>query len=93
MKIVSVILARGGSKGIPGKNIKNFEGKPLISHTIEYALSSKHLINKLISKRPNWRVLILFWRYSERVRNTVRRNTKIADNNLVNTNLYQTVFL
>ena len=46
---ISVLIpARGGSKGIPGKNIKNFEGKPLISHSIEYALSSKHLINNII---------------------------------------------
>ena len=40
-KIVAFIPARGGSKGIPGKNIKNFEGKPLISHSIEYAKDSK----------------------------------------------------
>ena len=48
INISVVIPARGGSKGIPGKNIKNFEGKPLITHTIEYALSSKHLINNII---------------------------------------------
>jgi len=35
MKIVSVILARGGSKGIPKKNIMPLNGKPLISYTIE----------------------------------------------------------
>ena len=39
-KVLAVIQARGGSKGIPGKNIKNFEGKPLISHSIEYAQES-----------------------------------------------------
>ena len=48
LNVTALIPARGGSKGIPGKNIKNFEGKPLISHTIEYALSSKHLINNII---------------------------------------------
>lgn len=36
-KILMVILARGGSKGLPGKNIKMFCGKPLIAHTIENA--------------------------------------------------------
>ena len=46
MKIFAFIFARGGSKGLPGKNIKNFEGKPLISHSIEYALDSK-LINEI----------------------------------------------
>lgn len=36
----AVIPARGGSKGLPGKNIKNFLGKPLIAHTIECAIQS-----------------------------------------------------
>jgi len=40
MKIVSVILARGGSKGIPSKNIVDLNGKPLISYTIESSLQS-----------------------------------------------------
>tara|TARA_Y100000590_G_C15671646_1_gene996466 strand:+ start:457 stop:1149 length:693 start_codon:yes stop_codon:yes gene_type:complete len=48
LNISVIIPARGGSKGIPGKNIKNFEGKPLITHTIDYALTSKHLINNII---------------------------------------------
>lgn len=34
MKIYAVILARGGSKGVPGKNIKMLGDKPLIAHTI-----------------------------------------------------------
>lgn len=41
MKIVSVILARGNSKGIPNKNIVNIKGKPLIAYTIEASLNSK----------------------------------------------------
>lgn len=40
MKVLGVIPARGGSKGVPGKNIKLLAGKPLISHTIDAALSS-----------------------------------------------------
>ena len=39
-KILGVILARGGSKGIPKKNIKDICGKPLIAYTIEAGLSS-----------------------------------------------------
>jgi CMP-N,N'-diacetyllegionaminic acid synthase len=35
MKIVTVILARGGSKGIPNKNIKKLNGKPLIQYAID----------------------------------------------------------
>ena len=40
MKIVSVILARGGSKGIPSKNIIDLNGKPLISYTIQASQKS-----------------------------------------------------
>jgi CMP-N,N'-diacetyllegionaminic acid synthase len=36
MNIVAVILARGGSKGIPNKNIIDFCGKPLLAWTIEH---------------------------------------------------------
>jgi len=37
MKLLVVIPARGGSKGVPGKNIKPLAGKPLIYYTIEAA--------------------------------------------------------
>jgi CMP-N,N'-diacetyllegionaminic acid synthase len=36
---IATICARGGSKGLPGKNVRLFAGKPLIVHTIEQALS------------------------------------------------------
>lgn len=42
-KIIAIIPARGGSKGIPGKNIKIFAGKPLIVHSIEQALSTPQI--------------------------------------------------
>jgi len=45
--ITVLIPARGGSKGIPDKNIKILFGKPLIVHTIEYALNS-NLVNKVV---------------------------------------------
>jgi len=41
MKIVSVILARGGSKGIKNKNIINLNGKPLIYYSIIQSLLSE----------------------------------------------------
>lgn len=40
MKILGIIPARGGSKGIPKKNIKLLGGRPLIAYTIEAALGS-----------------------------------------------------
>tara|TARA_B110000196_G_C21067876_1_gene625870 strand:- start:326 stop:1012 length:687 start_codon:yes stop_codon:yes gene_type:complete len=39
MKILYLIPARGGSKGLPGKNIKILNGKPLINHTIDFVRS------------------------------------------------------
>ena len=44
---IAVIPARGGSKRIPRKNIKDFFGKPLIAYSIEVALSSR-LFEKVI---------------------------------------------
>ena len=38
--MLAVIPARGGSKGVPGKNIKDLAGKPLIAYTIEAAIAS-----------------------------------------------------
>ena len=38
MKTIAIIPARGGSKGIPGKNILEICGKPLIDYSIESAL-------------------------------------------------------
>jgi CMP-N,N'-diacetyllegionaminic acid synthase len=40
MKVISVITARGGSKGIPRKNIIDVNGKPLISYSINASLQS-----------------------------------------------------
>ena len=41
--MIAIIPARGGSKGIPGKNIKELCGKPLIAYTILAALNSKEI--------------------------------------------------
>ncbi|QCX32365.1 acylneuraminate cytidylyltransferase family protein [Caloramator sp. E03] len=47
--VVAIIPARGGSKGIPRKNIKNLNGKPLIAYTIEEALKSKYVDRVIVS--------------------------------------------
>lgn len=48
-KFLCVIPARGGSKGIPRKNIVNVYGKPLIQYTIEAALASKYIDDIIVS--------------------------------------------
>jgi len=47
--ILGLIPARGGSKGLPRKNIKPLLGKPLIAWTIEQALASKYLDILIVS--------------------------------------------
>lgn len=46
-KTIAIIPARGGSKGLPGKNILMFEGKPLLAHSI-LAAKASNLIDKVI---------------------------------------------
>jgi len=47
-KILAVIPARGGSKGVPRKNIRLVAGKPLITYTLEAALAVRHRLHRLI---------------------------------------------
>ena len=47
--MIAIIPARGGSKGLPGKNIMDLCGKPMIAYTIEAALESKYIENVIVS--------------------------------------------
>ena len=47
--MIAIIPARGGSKGLPRKNIKLLKDKPLIAYTIEAALDSKTITKVLVS--------------------------------------------
>jgi len=47
MNSIAIIPARGGSKGIPRKNVRLLAGKPLIVHTIEHALQA-HTITRVV---------------------------------------------
>ena len=49
MKPICIIAARGGSKGVPNKNIRLLGKKPLIAHTIESAIKSKLFSNVIVS--------------------------------------------
>ena len=48
-KILALIPARGGSKGIKGKNVIQLAGKPLIAYTIEAALKSRYIDSTVIT--------------------------------------------
>ena len=47
--MLGVIAARGGSKGLPGKNVRPLGGEPLIAHTIEAALACPALTRTVVS--------------------------------------------
>lgn len=47
--VLAIIPARGGSKGLPGKNIKSLCGKPLLVWSLEQALKSKYLDTIFVS--------------------------------------------
>lgn len=49
MKTIAFTFARSGSKGVPGKNIRPFAGKPLIAHTIEMALRMPEISRMIVS--------------------------------------------
>ena len=49
MNVVAIIFARGGSKGLPGKNIRLLGGKPLIVWSIDHALAVKRIDRVLVS--------------------------------------------
>lgn len=51
--MLAIIPARGGSKGIPKKNIISLAGKPLIQHTIDAAKESSYIDNIFISTDSN----------------------------------------
>ena len=48
-EVLAIIPARGGSKGIPGKNIRSFAGYPLVAYSIAAAQQSKHVTRVIVS--------------------------------------------
>lgn len=47
--MIAIMPARGGSKGLPGKNIKELFGKPMIAYTIEEGLRSRYISEVIVS--------------------------------------------
>ena len=59
-RIIAIIPARGGSKGLPGKNIKILCGKPLIAWSIEAGLASKYIDEVMVTTDSEEIAEILF---------------------------------
>jgi len=74
-KAVAIIPARGGSKRIPRKNIKDFYGKPLISYSIETALES-NLFDKVVVSTDDNEIANIAKRYGADV---IIRPKELAD--------------
>ena len=72
--IVGIILARGGSKGLPKKNIRRINDKHLIGYTIEAALKSQY-INPTVVSSDDDRILKVATRYGAQ---TIRRPLEFA---------------
>lgn len=51
--VLGIIPARGGSKGVPRKNLRLVQGKPLVARTIEAALNSRYIDRLILSSEDN----------------------------------------
>jgi len=65
-RTIAIIPARGGSKRIPKKNIKDFHGKPLIAYSIETALKSK-LFDKVVVSTDDEEIASIARKYGAQV--------------------------
>lgn len=74
MECLAIIPARGGSKGIPHKNVQLLAGKPLIAHSIEQARRSR-FVNRVITSTDDTKIADISKQYGAEV---VWRPTKIS---------------
>ena len=77
VRVDAVILARGGAKGIPKKNIIDFCGKPLIAWTIIQCLASKQVSNVWVSSDSD-EILDISKKFGA---NIIKRPDKISGDN------------
>ena len=66
MANIAILPARGGSKRIPGKNIKSFLGKPIIAYSIETAIQSK-LFDKVVVSTDSVKIADISRKYGAEV--------------------------
>ena len=78
MKILAIIPARGGSKGIPRKNLIPFLGKPLIQWSIDVALDSKIITDVVVTSDDD--EILELSRKTLNVK-TIKRPKELAEDN------------
>lgn len=76
--MIAIVPARGGSKGLPSKNIKELNGKPLITYTIIEALKSKK-ISEIILSTDSKEIAEIAVKYG--AKNPFFRPTELATDN------------
>jgi CMP-N,N'-diacetyllegionaminic acid synthase len=78
MKRLCIIPARGGSKRLPGKNVKPLNGKPLVFYTIDAVIKS-NVFDKIIFTSDDDKILDIVSRnYSTSLVNIAKRPTELA---------------
>lgn len=75
---VAVIPARGGSKRIPRKNVRQFSGMPMIAHSIECAKASR-LFDRIIVSTDDDEIALVSGKYGAEV--PFRRSPELSDDN------------
>ena len=86
MKILTIIPARGGSKGIKLKNLSKINGKPLVAFSIEHSLASK-LINRTIVSTDNEEIAKVSVEYGAEI--PIFRSKELAGDNILDLPVFQ----
>ena len=86
MKILTIIPARGGSKGIKLKNLAKINGKPLVAFSIEHSLASK-LINRTIVSTDNEEIAKVSEEYGAEI--PIFRSKELAGDNILDLPVFE----
>ena len=86
MKILTIIPARGGSKGIKLKNLSKINGKPLVALSIEHSLASK-LINRTIVSTDNQEIAKVSEEYGAEI--PIFRSKELAGDHILDLPVFE----
>ena len=87
-KNIAIIPARGGSKRIPRKNIKDFFGKPIIAYSIEAAINSD-LFDEIMVSTDDEEIAEVAKKYGAKV--PFMRSKKNADDSSITSDVIEEV--